>query len=1031
VCGGYQLEREIGRGGTGVVFLARLPGIGRPFALKMPAARFAGPDELRRFRIEVESVAGLDHPNIIPVHATGEEDGRPYFVMKHASGGSLHDVLRARNGRPAAEIRRDDVVCIAKVARAVQFAHERGILHRDLKPANILLGDSREPLVSDFGLARLLDAPAGATLTGSAIGTPAYMAPEQAAGATVTTAADIYSLGAVLFHLLAGRPPFQEDSPLETLRRVATEDPPDPRTFAPDLDRDLATICLKCLHRDPPRRYHSAADLADDLDRWLAGEPVLARRTGHAERLMKWARRHPAIAALAISTVVAACAFAAILSGGSSLLRQERNEALKQERLARENSVRASQAAEAFRQNAYAADIYLASRAIEDGQLGVARRMLERHLPQQGDRDLRGFEWHAFRHQCRGSETRVFRGHHAAVTAVAFDPTGRQVASAGRDGLLLVHERDTGMKILSLPHPDAPRRAGEIPMMTLLAARSPEVTSLILTGRLTPDEMRMRARPSQLGEFSSIAWSPDGNLLATGSTGAYVRLWKMPEGELIGFLPMPWVTQLAFSDDSGLLVSLMREGDRSDLRIHRVGDLTPVRTISNIQPSFGLARGKLAVLHSDSLRMEISDLQSGALLHSWDAGCGISALALSPDATRIHAIDPLGRKTTVWQTADGRRISEQAARSGTLRALTLTADGHTRITAGTGQSLFFENPDDGLPVSRGSGHEDEILALAAASDSRWTASASNDHTVRLWDTRLPTVKTEPNPHDGLRPVEAAPDARSWLSQSGTGGLFHCRPGEAPRALQAPADCQPLGFDGTGTRILTWRPRDQSAVIEWWDTSTLAPAGSVVIPVDLPRPWLVNTSTDGRLCAITRPRSPVFIHDLTNGSPVHRFPKPDMLVSRMAFSADGARLMIQAWPRDTRIGALGGGWSSVWKLSAGTVGPVIFSPDGKWLASGGDDNTISIRDVATGRIVRELAGHRSQIVALAFTPDGGTLASASGDRTLRLWHTATWRSLGTLDDKGLDSFIRFDRHGRHLLVVPYQTAPFLIPGADGH
>lgn len=1032
-CGGYLLEREIGRGGTGVVFLARLPGIERLFALKMPAARFAGPDELRRFRIEVESVVGLEHPNIIPVHSAGEEEGRPYFVMKYASGGSLQTVLRARNGRPAAEIRREDVACVIKVARAVQFAHERGVLHRDLKPANILLDGSREPLVSDFGLARLLHAPSGATLTGSAIGTPAYMAPEQAAGATVTTAADIYSLGAVLFHLLTSRPPFHEDSPLETLRRVATEDVPDPRTFAPDLDRDLATVCLKCLHRDPARRYHSAADLADDLDRWLGGEPVLARRAGHGERLMKWARRHPAIAALSVSTLVAGFAFLAILLGGLALLRQERNEALKQEGLARENAARASQAAEDFQQSAYAADIYLASRAIEDGQLGVARRMLERHVPQEGGRDLRGFEWYAFRQQCRGSESRVFRENHAAVTAVAFDPTGRFVASAGRDGLLTVHEVDTGRKTLSLPHADAPSGAGEIPIMTVLAARSPEVKRLILTGKLNPAEMRMRARPSRLGEFSSIAWSPDGKLLATGSTGAFVRLWKMPEGEFIGFLPMAMVSQLAFSDDSRLLVSLLREGDHFDLRIHRVDDLMPIRTIPNIQPSFDLARGKLAVLRSDTFRMEISDLESGTPLHAWGAGTGISTLVFSPDGSRIHAIDHSTRKIIVWQTGDGKRLSEQAARSGTIGALVLTADGHTRVTAGTGQSVFFDSPDDGQPLARGAGHEDEILALAASNDSRWIASASNDHTVRLWDTRMATAAAVPVPSNNLQPVEASPDARSWISQSKSGGIYLGHLGEAPRILQEAGDRQPLGFDEAGKRILTWRPQDQSAVIEWWDTTTLAASGSLVIPVTMPQPWLVKASTDGRHCAITRSRSPVFIHDLADGSLVHRFPEPSLLVSRMAFSPDGRVLMLHAWPRQIQMGVIGGGWGEVWKLSTGTVGPVIFSPDGSLLASGGDDNTVSIRDAATGRILRELTGHRSHIVALAFTPDGGTLASASGDHSLRLWHTSTWRSLGTLgsiDDKGLEGFIRFENHGRHLLVVPYQAAAFTIPGVDG-
>lgn len=1028
--GGYRLEREIGRGATGLVFLAKLPGMERSFALKMPATRFASPDELRRFRIEVESVALLEHPHIVPVHSAGEEDGRPYFVMKYASGGSLEAVLRGRNGIPSAETRRQDVACVIKVACAVRFAHERGILHRDLKPANILLDGAGEPLVSDFGLARLLHSPSGATVTGSAIGTPAYMAPEQAAGSTITTAADIYSLGAIFFHLLTGRPPFHEDSPLETLRRVATEDPPDPRTLVPDLDRDLATVCLKCLHREPSRRYPSAAGLADDLERWLAGEPVLARRAGHGERLVKWARRHLAIATLSVSTLLAGCAFVVILAGGSALLRKERNEALKQESLARENAARARQTAEDFQQNAYAADIFLASRAIQDGQLGVARRMLELHIPQQGGRDLRGFEWHAFRHRCRGSEYRVFRGHHAAVTAVAFDPTGRLVASAARDGVLAVHEVETGRKILSLPHPDAPAGAAEIPLMTLLAARSPETKRLILSAKLSPDEMRMRARPAILGDIRSLAWSPDVTLLATGAVGSFVRLWKMPEGELIGFLPITMVSQLAFSDDGQHLVSLLREGDRFDLRIHRVHDLSPLRTLSNIQPAFALAGGKLAALQRDDLRMEISDLETGNVLHAWDAGTGVSRLAFSADGSRIHAINATGHKIIVWQTADGKLLSEQAAPSGTVGALVLTADGRTRVTAGTGQALFFENPNDGTPRARGAGHEDEILALAASADKRWIASASNDRTVRIWETNITSTSAGPStPADPLQLVEASPDARSWISQARSGGIFLCQIGAPPRKLDDSGERRPLGFDESGTRILTWRPDGDSALIEWWDTGTLTLSASREIRVGLPQPWIVKSSKDGRMCAITAARSPVLIHRLADASLVQRFPKPKVMVYRMQFSPDAKRILVLSWPQVAIVGEIGGAWRDAWRLSTGTVGPVVFSPDGRLLASGADDNTIRIRDVATGRVLRELTGHRSQITDLAFTPDGRTLASTSADSALRLWHTATWRSLGTLDDHALHGFIRFENRGRHLLVVPFQAAPIMIPGPE--
>ncbi|MCP5534353.1 MAG: protein kinase [Akkermansiaceae bacterium] len=1022
-CGGYLLEREIGRGGTGVVFLARLPGIERSFAIKMPATQFAGPDEIRRFRVEIESATKLDHPHIVPAHYAGEEQGRPYLVMKYAAGGSLRTRIETR-GSPDADDLREDVALTAKVARAVHFAHERGVLHRDLKPANILLDETGEPMVADFGLARLLHGPSGATITGSAIGTPAYMAPEQAAGGSVTTAADVYSLGAVLYHLLTSRPPFESASPLETLRRVTSEEAPDPRKHAPHLDRDLATICLKCLHRDPLRRYHSASDLADDLDRWLRGEPVLARPAGPAERLAKWSRRHPAVAVLAVSSAVAALAFVTLLGIGAVVLRRERNEALRQKGIALENAGLARESAEAFRQNAYAADIYLASRAIDDGQLGVARTMLARHVPGDGEADPRGFEWFALHDRCRGADVRTFRDHKAAVTCVAFDPTGKLLASAGRDGRLFVHDVETGGEVVSLPRPDAPRGAAEIPLMARLAARSPEMKRLLLTTEVSPDEMRMRGRPSKPGEFSALAWSPDGTLLASASTGAYVRLWSMPAGELVGILPRSPVYQLGFSDDGSLLVSLRKVGNVSDIRIHRIDDLAKMRRIDDVQPCFSLAGGRLAFVRSAGMRMEIQDLASGETLHTWDAGTGISSLAFSPDAETIHAVDPLGRKLFHWRCEDGTPIAAETKIAGNIRALALMPDGPARITAGTGQSILIERPGE-APV-RLAGHEDEILALDVSPDGRWIASAGNDRTARLWQVPGGAPPPATTSEDEHHPVDASADGRSWLCSSERDGVVLRTLGEAPRPLPDAGDRRPLGFDETGKHFLTWRAEGREAVIEWWDSATLTRSDTRRLAIGFPGPWVVKSSSGGRLLACAASRKPVAVFDLRDGSQVHRFPVPDAQPLRLEFTPDQRRLLLFAWPRSIQIGGIGGAWGPLIEVTTGTAGPIAFSPDSRLLATGADDNTIAIREVDSGRLIRELRGHRSQLVALAFTPDGRTLASSAADRTLRLWHTATWRALGTIDDEHLHGFLRFDAAGKRLLVVPWRDEAFLIP-----
>jgi tetratricopeptide (TPR) repeat protein len=307
----YEILGEIARGGMGVVYRARQISLDRPVALKMiRSAQFASPLEQARFRSEAQSAASLDHPHIVPVHEVGEQAGQPYFSMKLIEGGSLAD--RLRQAGPPLDVP-SAVRLIATVARAVHYAHQRGILHRDLKPANVLLDEQGQPHVTDFGLAKRLQGDHALTQTGTLLGTPSYVAPEQAAGsADVSTAADTWSLGAILYELLTGRPPFRGATPLETLQQAQHQPAPAPRAVRPDLPRDMEIICLKCLEKEPGRRYPSALALAEDLERFLASEPIVARPAGRLERARMWARRRPAAAALLGVSVLAGLALAGL-----------------------------------------------------------------------------------------------------------------------------------------------------------------------------------------------------------------------------------------------------------------------------------------------------------------------------------------------------------------------------------------------------------------------------------------------------------------------------------------------------------------------------------------------------------------------------------------------------------------------------------------------------------------------------------------------------------------------------------------------
>lgn len=942
-CGGYRLERVLGRGGNGVVYLATKPGETGGFALKMLAsARLAGPDELRRFHLEAEASMALDHPNIVSVLEVGEEDGVPFFVMEHAQGGSLADrLLREDDAESIRATLRERVELLLTVSRAVQFAHERGVLHRDLKPANILIAADGRPLVSDFGLARMIHAPSGVTMTGAALGTPSYMSPEQAAGVSVTTASDVFSLGSVLFHLLTGAPPFQGSTALETLRLVSGTDAPDPRGMAPWVDRDLAMICLKALRREVNGRYPSAAALADDLERWSKGEPVTARPRSLPERCLKWCGRHPILATLGITGSIAASILAVVFITGSMILREERNEAIYQKSAAMRNAREATRARDESRLHAYAADIYLAAGALEDGHLGLARRMLARHEPKPGLPDLRGFEWHAFSKRCEGDEARSWNDHSGAVMAVSFSPDGKLLASAGRDGRVFIRAVETGETVLTLPKPDTPKDAAEIPLMTALAARSPELKALLLGGGLNPDEMRMRGRPSRLGEISALAWSPDGRWIATGGLGCYVRIWSAGDGQLTGLIPVITADSLAFSAGGRELLvhrSDSTDGCRFETRVYQTADLSLLRVIPGIQSAHAVSPdGRLlAVIPCGRTTVEIHDIARGGLVSSFEPSISIKRMVFSNDGGSLWGVEGSGALAGVWRVEDGRRTGSMYPLQGKLDLIQPLPDGGMMASTAGSQTLMVQHVTGAAPGAILNGHEDVIRSLAVSADGRWIATGGNDHGCRLWSAR-------PEVRGVVRDAVFSSDP--WATEP----------------------------DGVALRVRggCWRR------------------------MEVPSLSLRFESADG-----TGSSDPV--------------PAPPGKLSRLVSSDDGSRLGALYWPRDLRMyDPAAKVWRKGWRLSPGTVGPVVFSPDHQWLASGGDDNAVTVRDAAGAEVLAVLRGHQGGILDLAFAPDGRTLVSSSSDGTMRLWHCATWRELGTLHRGEILRKLVFSEDGRVL------------------
>ena len=590
------------------------------------AGQFAAPEDVQRFHREAEAAANLDHPNIVPIYEVGEHQGQHYFSMKLIEGGSLASCKLPLPPRQAAQL-------VATVAHAVHHAHQRGVLHRDLKPGNILLDARGQPHVTDFGLARGVDGDAQHTRTGAIVGTPAYMPPEQARSEKVlTTGVDVYSLGAVLYKLLTGRPPFKAATSLDTVLQVLEREPEPLRKLNPGIDRDLATICLKCLEKAPQRRYNSAAALADDLERRLRGEPIAARPSGRWERIRKYVRRKPAAAGLIAVTIVAVVALIGVLSASVVLISQG---------LARNSAPPTSSALVALTANGKPATPTSPTGSWRSARPSSAVGVLL-PLPPLSRRsaDLR-------RPCCPEA------AHQLAHDDTGFRPDGRRVASLDRGGLVKIWSPDTGLEFaywqLDGDNIDVAAFSPDLRYLAWFTPFSldPAIRDAIQVWDLTTGKGSLAIKAQSI---SVVAFTPDGKRLASARTAdpmgtmlEQVKLWDLATGAeirtVVSGRGSRSVDCLAFSPDGKRLAT----GGYSS-RDHAVR-------------VWGIDSGKeLAVLPVDR---------------------NVQAVAWSPDGKQVAA--SCGATLRAWDAASGKELYTQP---GAGSRLAYSADGKWRATNG-------------------------------------------------------------------------------------------------------------------------------------------------------------------------------------------------------------------------------------------------------------------------------------------------------------------------------------------------------------